>query len=245
MDFSVFEKLGLHRNDIRVYQALVVLGRSKTGPIAKRAEVTSSSVYESLRQLIKKGLVSFHVRNNIRYYQAEIPDQLIEEVEHYQFELVKLSQAIQSIPSPLHERNDTNTYEGRRGFQLATKQHLEACEEGEAVCIISFSTRLVAEPEIRSFYKRIDQEIVKRKKIRVRMLLDKRLAYARRDKTGIPHYEITFMPTGYFSPCAVNISKREVLLSVLGDQPTIFALHHQSIIQSFRQNFEFLWRMAK
>src|SRR6185369_16302548 len=79
MNLDILRRHGLNENDILVYRALLELGRSKTGPIMKKAAISSSSTYTSLSALLDRALVSFQVKNNIKYYQAESPDSLIEE----------------------------------------------------------------------------------------------------------------------------------------------------------------------
>lgn len=99
MDLSILEQFGLRRNDIKVYNSLLKLGKSKTGLIAKQSRVVSSRVYESLNNLIDNGLVSYEVRNNIRYYQAELPDQFIEEIDKSRDKLKKYHRRLKNSQS--------------------------------------------------------------------------------------------------------------------------------------------------
>ena len=77
MNTSILKSFDLNRNDILVYETLLKIGRSKTGPIIRNSLVGSSRVYESLRILVSRGLVSYQVRNNIKYYQKDKADILI------------------------------------------------------------------------------------------------------------------------------------------------------------------------
>jgi predicted transcriptional regulator len=66
MDLTLLTQFGLHNNDLKVYEALVSLGRAKSGAIMTKANVGSSRLYASLDALIAKGLVSYEARCNGR-----------------------------------------------------------------------------------------------------------------------------------------------------------------------------------
>ena len=55
---SKLKELGLTKGEIKVYLALLKIGISTKGPIASKAKVSESKVYEILDRLTAKGLVS-------------------------------------------------------------------------------------------------------------------------------------------------------------------------------------------
>lgn len=248
MNIDILKQFGLHTNDIKVYTSLFSLGRSKTGPIIKACGISSSRVYESLRILVSKGLVSYEVKNNIKYYKAELPDQLIEEAEKNTEALKSFSKEIENLPITKQDRNETNTYEGIHGFRMAFLQHVQAVKKGEMIGVIAFSNHTVTKTRftrLRNLFTEVD-EIIFSKTKNVRMLLDKRLhPLLKRDRKYFSKYILKFLPPGYFSPVAVNISEHEVMISVWGDKPTVFAMRNPVIVESFKKNFEFLWELAK
>jgi sugar-specific transcriptional regulator TrmB len=248
MNLAILEQFGLNVNDIKVYGALCSVGRSKTGRIISASKVTSSRVYESLRILIEKGLVSYEVKNNIKYYKAEVPEQLIEQSEKDTVALKNLAHDIQSLSFSIPDRNDTNTYEGIHAFKQAFLRHSQNIEKGERVSVIAFSNHTVTKnrfTQLRNLFTQID-DVLFAKTRNVHMLLDKRLhPLLKKERKQFEKYIVKFLPPGYFSPVAVNISKREVLLSVWGDKPTVFSMKNPTIVQSFQKNFDFLWNLAK
>ena len=130
MNTSILKNYGLNRNDIIIYETLLKIGRSKTGPIIKNSQIVSSRVYESLRLLVLRGLVSYQVRNNIKYYQAESPLQLLEEAEKNKLALKELAREVTSLPIILPSRNEVNIFEGKHGFKMAYNQHIERIKKG-------------------------------------------------------------------------------------------------------------------
>lgn len=245
MDFSILERFGLNKNSIEVYTSLLGLGRSKTGAIIKDSGIRSARVYESLTQLIEKGLVSYQVRNNIKYYQAEAPHELIEQNQKDQKTLQALSEQIKSLPIPEIDRNETNIYEGIYGFKKALTQHIENLAPNETIAIVAFSPRVTQKREGLAFFRKIDKELIAKKNIKVRMLLDKTFRSVERDKANMPGYTIRYLPAGYFTLSALNISEKEVILSVWGEHPLAISIKNPEMIKGFQKNFEFLWNIAK
>ena len=64
MDTSILKEIGFSDREIRVYIALLEIGKSTAGPISIKANLSQTKVYETLGKLIEKGLVSF----NLRFY---------------------------------------------------------------------------------------------------------------------------------------------------------------------------------
>ncbi|MDB5259257.1 MAG: TrmB family transcriptional regulator [Candidatus Taylorbacteria bacterium] len=249
MKTDILSRYGLNKNDIAVYDALLRIGRSKTGLIIRETRIVSSRVYESLRILVGRGLVSYQARNNIKYYQAESPDQLIEEASKGVNDLKDLAKDIANFPIAIPSRNDINIYEGRHGFKMATTQHVERLKKGEDLCIITFSHRIYTggkgARELRSFFTETDKPMIS-KDVGARMIADRGMQKTmKKERIDASIYDLRYLPSGYFGPCAVDISKTEVLLLVWGDSPIAFSIKNPTIVASFQKNFNFLWEMAK
>jgi sugar-specific transcriptional regulator TrmB len=249
MNTSILKDFGLNKNDVTVYETLLKIGRSKTGPIIRNSNVVSSRVYESLRLLVTRGLVSYQVRNNIKYYQAESPEHLIEGIEKNIGGLKELAKEITSLPIILPARNEVNIYEGKHGFKMAFNQHIERIKKGESICIISFSkrayTQSVGSRELRAFFTNTDYQMIP-KKAYARALTDRELVpILKKERIDPSIYIVKYLPSGYFGPCAVNISETEVLLSIWGESPIVFSIKNPIIVKSFQKNFDFLWSISK
>ena len=249
LNTSILKSFGLNRNDVAIYESLLKIGRSKTGPIIRDSNIVSSRVYESLRILVSRGLVSYQVKNNIKYYQAESPEQLIEEADKNIVELKTLAKDIVSTPIPLPSRNDANIYEGRHGFKMAFTQHIERMKKGEKISIIAFSRRAYTGTsgtrELRTFFTNTDKLMIP-KKTNARFLVEKEmLNVIKKERIDPSIYILKYLPSGYFGPCAINISETEVLLSVWGENPTVFSIKNPTMVRTFQKNFDFLWSMAK
>ncbi len=247
MDTEILKQFGLTKNDIKVYDSLFKLGRSKTGKIIDESKVVSSMVYSSLKNLTEKGLVTFIVKNNIKYYQAEIPNKLIEDYKNNVNELEKLSKKLKLLPIEKTPRNSTNIYEGIHGFKLAFEQHIGNMGKGEKVGVIGFNEQSIKKGLLRrykDFFAKVDIDTIKKTE-NVRMIMDRDLLKILQDKIKYyEKYDLRFLSKEYFGPIATNLSEKEVMLSVWGEKPTVFTMNNPAIVESFWKNFEILWEKS-
>jgi sugar-specific transcriptional regulator TrmB len=244
---DILSKFGLNRNDIIIYTALYGIGRSKTGPIIKETNIVSSRVYESLRILVQKGLVSYQVKNNIKYYQAELPHEIIAEAEKHTLELRRLSQELELFPISHVSRNETNTYEGVRGFKMAYEQHTDSFEPGEEVCIMAFvGKEYMNSRSTRAFFSETVDRIMIEKKCTGRMITHKGIEQnIKKERPDSSIYTIRHLPEKYRLPYTLNISKKEVMMSVWGENPVVFTIKNPVVVEAFQKNFESMWNIAK
>ena len=245
MNYNLLKQFGLKNSDIRVYKSLVSLGRSKTGEIIKKSGLVSSVVYTSLKRLIQKGLVSYVVRNNIKYYKAELPDRLLDETLKLADGITTLSKEISETMPSKRIRNSVNTFEEEYGFKKALMKHVEELEEGEEICIVAFSNSVNFKKEPRKFFKELDT-VMKPKKCSVRMIMDEKMRNSRahKDRKETLGYSFRFLASDFFGFNAVNISKREALLSVYGETPMAISIQKPELVKGFQRHFDFLWDKA-
>ena len=74
---ETLKEIGFSQNESRVYLALLELGSSNVGKIAQKSGVHRTNVYDALKNLSKRGLVSSVLKGNIRFYEGIDPGNLI------------------------------------------------------------------------------------------------------------------------------------------------------------------------
>ncbi|HEX7724627.1 MAG TPA: helix-turn-helix domain-containing protein [Candidatus Paceibacterota bacterium] len=247
VDVSILKRFGLSNNDIRVYEALFAIGRTRTGAIIKETGIANSRVYASLQNLINRALASYQVKNNVKYYQAELPSQLIEKSKKDAQKLEALSDALSRLPILHDERNETNTYEGIRGLKMAYQKHYEDVEPHETVLIsVSVGDEYSTSQELRSFFTEKIDPIMIKKKVRGHMITNKDVSsIIKQDRPDFSIYSIRYLSPKYKLPYALNISRKEVMISVWGENPIVFCIRNPIVVEAFKKNFEYLWSIAK
>src|SRR3989344_337750 len=64
MNEQLLEDIGLTKGEIKVYLTLLKLRETTTGKIIEEAQISSGKIYEILDKLIKKGLVSYIIKEH-------------------------------------------------------------------------------------------------------------------------------------------------------------------------------------
>lgn len=81
---SLLESIGLLASEADIYLSALQLGLDTVQNIAKEAEVSRSSAYDSIQLLQKKGLITTSLVGRKRLYAAEDPERLIQIVKEKQ-----------------------------------------------------------------------------------------------------------------------------------------------------------------
>ena len=110
MDKKLLRGIGLAESEISVYSALLEMGSSKAGDLVNELSLHRSRIYDALNMLLEKGLVSYVIRNNVKYFEASDPEKLLTRVEEQKKMLDERKKEINK-----RGRNDLVTGIGRQG----------------------------------------------------------------------------------------------------------------------------------
>ena len=94
---EILEQLGLSNNEIKVYLALLELEQSTATPIVKKADIPNSKIYPVLEKLIKKGLVNYVIKNNVKYFQASSPENLMDILNSKEKDIINQKKAVSKL----------------------------------------------------------------------------------------------------------------------------------------------------
>ena len=100
---KALEKIGLQKAEINIYLALLKNGLSTAANIAQYTKLNRSHIYDKLDVLLEKGLISFVIKNNVKYFKASDPEKIIDYIKEIQSNMQKLIpdlNKIKSIPKP-------------------------------------------------------------------------------------------------------------------------------------------------
>jgi sugar-specific transcriptional regulator TrmB len=247
MELKVFEKIGLTKNESKVYQTLLQLGTSKTGEILKKSKLNSGKIYEILESLKTKGLLSESLINNIKHFTAAPPSQILEYIKDKKEELENEENIAKSaIPELEKLRNLTSketksvTYVGLRGIKSAADEALNSMNSSEEIYAMGVTE--LKDKKFNNFWlgwqkRRIDKEIHQK------MLFSERGEYFKRFTKM--KYNKARVLTG-ITPVTVDIfGEDKTLILNYGETPSCILIHDKNTAKSFRHFFEQLWGLAK
>jgi sugar-specific transcriptional regulator TrmB len=245
---QLIEKAGLSRGETKVYLALVELGLSSVGNIIIKSGVSSSKVYDILNRLAKKGLVSSINNEGVKQFKAENPEQLFDYINEKEKELQDVKENLhKSISQIMNKINSsdkktiTTVYEGFKGLKSVFEQSFEELKKEDTMYVsgISESTE-----QIRTYFLHYFR---KQAKIgfNVKAIFDETAIEKAKERKN-KHTEFRFMSRGVIMPATMVVYKNKTILEV-GNPNYILTIliNNQEIANSFKKNFELLWKLAK
>lgn len=241
------ESVGLNKSEIKVYLALLKLGASSTGPIITESKTANSKVYEVLEKLIQKGLVSYFVKENVKYYKATNPNMLIDFLEEKKLSidkekerLNKLLPTLIAISQDKEEEKEAVIYTGTRGVKTAFTNLVDELNKGEEVHVMGvydFGDKFIHS----ALYF---QKIRSNKKIKAKFLINQDAEKIAEEFKKYPPVEIRYLPKGTFTPAIFLIYKDKVIIN-LAKEMTFFVIKSKSAKEAFDAYFNLLWKTAK
>ena len=234
------ESLGLTKGESKAYLALLSLGSSTVGPIARKTGISYSKIYEVLQRLLEKGLASFIIKEKTRYYQSVEPSRITEYLEKkekeineqkkkFQLMLPELKRAVEQTP-----RQEAEVFVGLKGLKTAYELLLKDVPK---------------ETEIYFFYV-FDKEN--------QTIIDKfygSLPHYKKNKwKGISssQYEVTpfvkemqknieFKRVNIPIPANIDMTEDKIIHVTFSGKPTAVLIHSKELATTYRKYFEHIW----
>lgn len=244
MDINLLKEIGLSNSEIQVYIKLLNLGNVKVGSLMKEISLHRSRVYEALNRLTDKGLVSYVIRNNIKFFEATDPDRLITYIEEEKEKLDEKEKEIKNlIPNlkkqiPLHPSAEAHVYYGKEGFKTIRKDVLK---QKQTLYLLGAVGK--EDKHLKYFFPNFERLRMKNK-IKQKMLYDSEVKGKK--ITKLPLMETKFLPKEYSSPAVINIyADRVVNVLWQGENPICFMIINKAIADSYRKWFDLLWNYSE
>ena len=249
INHDVLRKIGLTEGEIRVYEALIHLGKSSTGNIMQKSKISSSKVYLILDKLVEKGLVTFIVENNVKQFSVANPIAIKEYLDKQKDEITALSKESEAVISQIalivgtQDVESAQVYKGFAGIKTAILNLVEEMDEGDEFLFFAQERVDLENPVVLSMYENFAQRR-NEKNISSRGIVSESVKdifekVAKRSKN------YTFRTTTLFLSLVLHIGKNRVLVQVWGDNPLCFEITSKRIRDRFAQFFESMWEIAK
>jgi sugar-specific transcriptional regulator TrmB len=233
---EILQEIGLNRREILCYISLLELGPSKVGEILKRTGIPSSKIYEILDRLIKKGLVSYIIRDKIKYFQPSNPNFLLDYINE------KRKKVESIIPQLLSKQKSfkkqiAEIYEGKKAVFSLFLDLIRDAKPKELY--LSFSINEENKDESANLFFRNLTLRRKEKKLDVRLL--KNIKYHKKEK----HTKLALRYTDFNLPQGITIFKSSVVILSWDKIPLAVKIESEIISKQFRGFFLELWKLAR
>ncbi len=244
MQKEQLQKLGLLESESKVYIALLNLGSTSTGKIARETELNRVSVYKALENLSKKGLVSHVIKANRKHFEAINPkvlENLIEEKKRQLDDIKKQIPTLEDIYKNSKKKVESNIYEGIKGAKALWDNWLKELKKGDEWLILG----VPKSAEILGGYFKEFNKMRAKKGIHMRLIYNEDVTNLMEVRKKQPLTKVALMPREYITPASIEIVNNHVAIVVYEPEIIIFVINSKEVAHSFKQYFELLWKIAK
>lgn len=238
MEISALEGIGLSQGEIKIYIALLELGKTKVGRIIEKSGMASSAVHNSLNSLLEKGFVSYIKRDKIKVYQAVPPKHIIGFLEEKKKKIQEIIPELEFRRKKSEEKQGAEIFEGTKGIISMLNLLIEDAKKGDEYLFFSVNVEQKNE-EIQEFFSQYD---VKRKErgLRIKGLAPKELK-----KLFVKRKVLIMKYTNFPTPSNISICKDKTAIFSWEEKPVGYLIKSKQIANMYKKYFNEIWKLAK
>ncbi len=232
---ELLQNLGLEEKEAKVYLALLSLGEATATTISEKSNLDRTLIYQLANKLIERGLVSYIIKNNVKYFSAANPQKLIQDLKEKEKELRKAMPELISLTKTREEETKVEVYRGKEGLRTilkdiirTKKDYVAFGEEGRFQKILPI--------DVHQFLRQLEENNI-HERVVIRADLK---GIALKSKTSI----FKHLPKDYLSPVTTLVYGNKVANFIWSPPYYVILTRNKEVADSFRTHFEILWNMA-
>ncbi len=234
------EQLGLRHNEALVYMDLLELGETKTGAIVKKTGLHRVLIYDALESLISKGLASYVIKENIKYFQATDPERLLEFIKEKEQIAKELLPQLQLKRNSVENKQQVSIYEGIRGLKSALNNMLKELSPRGTHFV--FASGNMA--DTLGGYYQMYQQTKKKNKIKTSIIYDEQFR-KRKDVLKITQGKIKYYPISYFPTDTWIYNDKVLIVTYTAKPPIAILITNKETAESYKKLFTVFWNNAR
>lgn len=238
--------LGFSEKETLVYLALLELGKRTVTPIARKAGINRTTVYDILDSLSAKGLVSISGKQPLQEYLAESPGKIIklleEQLQKDQAAIMLAQNLVPQLKSMhnVSDRPQVRFYEGRAGLEQVYEDTLSSHET-----ILAYANVNEMHAAMPDYFPKYYQRRT-HKGINIRAIIPSNKAGLERvskDKEEARESALVPEDKVYFSP-EINIYDNKIMIASWKEKLGII-IESKEIADAMKTIYELAWAESK
>lgn len=245
MNTVLLEELGFTKNEIKIYLALLELGSTPAGLLIKKVGMHRAAVYDIISMLTDKGLVSYIIKANRKYFEAQDPDRLLEYLESKKQEITDKEAELKKILPELQLKRKLSSEE-QEGALYRSKKGLKSVFEDilkEKKPWLVFGATGKFKELFHAYFIHFHEKRAKLK-IPLKIIFNNNVRKQKRE-TELKLCRIRYLPDSYLSPSTTFIYGDKVVIINWSPDPVAFLMRSRQVADSYKSFFEILWKTAK
>jgi len=238
MDTSILRKIGLDEKEISIYITLLRLGNTTASMISKETSIDRATCYRYIDSLINKGLISYSIKNNVKYFTPSHPDKILKDLKEKESEYKKLIPELVNISNISKQDTTAEVYKGKEGLKtvlrevLRTKKdHLVLGDEGHYQELLPI------------FFHHFLQDCEKNK-IKEKVLCSQEV-FKKIKQFDYKFSKTKALPSGSSLPTTTLVYGEKIVLFSWEEPYNAIVITNKNLAESYRKYFEMLWKLAR
>lgn len=225
------EEIGLSKGETKIYLTLLRIGSSLVSRLAKETGLHRTNIYDTLEKLKEKGLVSYVIKENRKYFSAAKPDKLLDYLEEQKVNIEKILPKLKNLKKLSKEETLVEIYKGKEGLKTVLKDVLK---EGKDYFVLEEEGYI--HNVLPYFYSHFNKKMEKAK-IKVNILTKAPGKIAKRK-----NMKIKSLPDFLAVPSATAIYGNKVAIFVWDLPYYAILIKSKQVADSYRNFFNLLWK---
>jgi sugar-specific transcriptional regulator TrmB len=239
MNEDILIDIGLSTNEAKIYISLIDLGLSTITQVADKCKLHRANVYDSIKKLVNKGLVSYVQKEGITLYEANNPECLLRIIKEKEAKLKNIMPQLMLSKKMAASKGEAHILESIPSFINILYEFLKYNEP-----IICYGIPPIAPEMMKTKMPHFHAE-------RLRLKIPMKHIYNHNAKDRIkflnkmPCTSARFLPESFDSQVSTNICGDQVVLALWIKPVLIIQIKNQQIADSYKRYFSLLWEAAK
>ncbi|MEK6962954.1 MAG: helix-turn-helix domain-containing protein [Nanoarchaeota archaeon] len=239
---EVLQQIGLSGNEADIYLALLELGPSLVSKIVDKTKINRTHIYDRLKKLIDKGLVSHVIKSNRKYFFAAKPKRILRYLEEREEKIKNEKKLVDAILpdlekiQPASDEEVVEVYEGKEGLKTILEDILRSKND-----ILTYGSEGNFSKVLKFYFKHYLKKIEK-SNIRMKVIFNFDDSKKPFDLT---FSEVRYIPKEYKTPTETTIYGDKVAIFLLTNQPKAILIQSKNISKAYQTYFNLLWEIGK
>lgn len=240
---NVLLDIGLTEKEAELYLLAIKHKEVTASQIARISSESRTHTYDTINTLIKKGLLTYVIKNNIKYFKAVNPERLLNYLKEKSAKIEEEEKSVRKIIPQLkdiqqksgEEEPKIEIYEGKEGLKSLLN---DIISEGKDFVTWGATTKVKEHLPDFVIQKYLNER--KKRNIRARQLFT--------DSYGVlksPLSKNKKLPKEFANPTTTLIYGNKVAIFLWTEMPKIILVESKELAGSYKTYFELLWEFGE
>ena len=240
---EILKEFGLTENEIKIYLLLLKMGSSSPAIIAEKTGFSRPYVYDALERLLEKHIVSSVFKKGKKNYMATEPKYL-EELETQKLERIKsIIPSLDKLKNSSSEGIKVEHHTGTYIYKIMLNNVITALPNGGDLLIFGLMDEYLIKND-KHYLTHLQQYYLRAKDIGIK----EKILVKKNDANYTFPMELSefrFLKDEVIGNTSFQVYGNFVGIFLWGTQNHLILIENKEVADSYRQQFNLLWNLAK